>query len=136
VADELTQFSLAGNHKAFWIPGDYDTNEYPYTECKISEINSSSMSAPLGGGAAIGPGGIATIAQMGIGNMQLDSNTNHQSHRKKGGVQREMKVAFTEIHNSSVDTKSAFLGDEKSIAGGKVFALMSQENRLGKLFYL
>lgn len=29
---------LSGDHKTFWIPGDYDTNEYPYTTSKISEI--------------------------------------------------------------------------------------------------
>ncbi|UAY51213.1 glycoside hydrolase family 97 protein [Ferruginibacter albus] len=39
VANELTQFNLAGNYQAFWIPGDYDTNEYPYTKSKISEID-------------------------------------------------------------------------------------------------
>jgi hypothetical protein len=39
VNDELTQFSLAGDHKSFWIPGDYDSNEYPYTTSKISEID-------------------------------------------------------------------------------------------------
>ena len=31
VADERTEFVLTGDHKAFWIPGDYDTNEYYYT---------------------------------------------------------------------------------------------------------
>lgn len=37
VADELTEFALAGNHTAFWIPGDYDTNEYTYeTSCLTS----------------------------------------------------------------------------------------------------
>lgn len=39
ITDELTQFNLAGNHKAFWIPGDYDTNEYPYTTSLVSEID-------------------------------------------------------------------------------------------------
>jgi len=39
VKDELTQFNLAGNHKTFWIPGDYDTNEYLYNTTKLSEIN-------------------------------------------------------------------------------------------------
>ena len=34
VSDELTQFAMAGDHKTFWIPGDYDTNEYPYTTSK------------------------------------------------------------------------------------------------------
>ncbi len=43
VTDELTQFHLAGNHNAFWIPGDYDTNEYPYTRSKISEIDNKDM---------------------------------------------------------------------------------------------
>src|SRR5258708_7854972 len=43
VSDELTQFHLAGDHKTFWIPGDYDTNEYPYTTSKLSEINNKEL---------------------------------------------------------------------------------------------
>ncbi|HSQ43912.1 MAG TPA: glycoside hydrolase family 97 protein [Ginsengibacter sp.] len=43
VTDELTQFNLTGNHKAFWIPGDYDTNEYPYTTCKLSQIDNKEL---------------------------------------------------------------------------------------------
>ncbi len=43
IADEATQFALAGDHKTFWIPGDYDTNEYPYTTSRISEINNRQM---------------------------------------------------------------------------------------------
>jgi hypothetical protein len=39
VKDELTTFNLAGNHKTFWIPGDYDTNEYLYNTTKLSEID-------------------------------------------------------------------------------------------------
>ena len=39
VADELTQFILAGDHTAFWIPGDYDSNEYTYTTSRISEVD-------------------------------------------------------------------------------------------------
>lgn len=38
IKEEHTQFNLAGDHKTFWIPGDYDTNEYVYTTSKISEI--------------------------------------------------------------------------------------------------
>jgi glucan 1,4-alpha-glucosidase len=38
IKEEKTEFTLAGDHKIFWIPGDYDTNEYPYTTCKVSEI--------------------------------------------------------------------------------------------------
>lgn len=38
IREERTEFNLAGDHKIFWIPGDYDTNEYPYTTSKISGI--------------------------------------------------------------------------------------------------
>lgn len=38
IKEEKTQFNLVGDHKIFWIPGDYDTNEYPYVTSKISEI--------------------------------------------------------------------------------------------------
>ena len=38
VREERTQFAMAGDHTAFWIPGDYDTQEYDFTESKLSEI--------------------------------------------------------------------------------------------------
>jgi glucan 1,4-alpha-glucosidase len=38
IKEEHTQFAMAGDHKAFWIPGDFDTQEYDYTESKLSEI--------------------------------------------------------------------------------------------------
>jgi hypothetical protein len=44
IANELTQFHLADNHKAWWIPGDYDTNEYPYTTSLLSEVNAQTVS--------------------------------------------------------------------------------------------
>ncbi|MDP9040689.1 MAG: glycoside hydrolase family 97 protein [Bacteroidota bacterium] len=43
VADEMTQFNLAGNNKAFWIPGDFDSNEYLYTTSMISEVDNRKM---------------------------------------------------------------------------------------------
>lgn len=45
VTDELTHFNLTGNHKTFWIPGDYDSNEYPYSTTRISEIDNREMVA-------------------------------------------------------------------------------------------
>jgi len=39
IAEELTSFNLATDAKAFWIPGDYDTNEYPYMTSKLSAID-------------------------------------------------------------------------------------------------
>ena len=38
ISEELSQFAMAGDHTAWWIPGDYDTQEYDYTECKLSQI--------------------------------------------------------------------------------------------------
>ena len=40
VTDELTEFAMSGDHTAWWIPGDYDTQEYDYTESHLSEIRS------------------------------------------------------------------------------------------------
>lgn len=40
IKDEKTQFSMAGDYKAFWVTGDYDTQEYSYIESKLSEIPS------------------------------------------------------------------------------------------------
>jgi hypothetical protein len=45
VQREMTEFALAGDHKTFWIPGDYDTNEYPYTTSRISEIDNKELVA-------------------------------------------------------------------------------------------
>ncbi|UHG92723.1 glycoside hydrolase family 97 protein [Spirosoma oryzicola] len=39
VADELTQFTLSADHKTFWMPGDYDSNEYLYNTTKLSEVD-------------------------------------------------------------------------------------------------
>ena len=38
INEEVTEFQLAGNHKAFWIPADYDTNEFQITTSKVSEV--------------------------------------------------------------------------------------------------
>ncbi len=41
IGDELTHFALSGDHKTFWIPGDYDTNEYGYYTSNLSKIDAS-----------------------------------------------------------------------------------------------
>src|SRR5688572_14120124 len=35
ISEELTQFDMTGDHKTFWIPGDYDTNEFMYNTSKL-----------------------------------------------------------------------------------------------------
>ena len=41
IADELTTFAMTGDHTAFWIPGDYDSNEYSYNHTAVSKINAA-----------------------------------------------------------------------------------------------
>ena len=48
IKEELTQFALAGDHTAWWVPGDYDTQEYNFTECRLSEISSKMQEAICG----------------------------------------------------------------------------------------
>ena len=45
VSDEKTEFNLTGDHKAFWIPGDYDTNEYAYFTTRLSEVDATKGNA-------------------------------------------------------------------------------------------
>ena len=48
IKEELTQFALAGDHTAWWLPGDYDTQEYNFTECRLSEIAGKMQEAICG----------------------------------------------------------------------------------------
>lgn len=43
ISDERTEFQLTSNHKVFWLPGDYDSQEYPYTETRFSDINTDKV---------------------------------------------------------------------------------------------
>jgi len=43
VKNEVTEFNMAGDHKTFWIPGDFDTNEYLYTTSLLSQVDNRSL---------------------------------------------------------------------------------------------
>jgi hypothetical protein len=43
ISDEKSQFNLTGDHKTFWLPGDFDSQEYPYTETKLSAVNTDNI---------------------------------------------------------------------------------------------
>lgn len=43
ITDEKTEFNLTGDHKTFWIPGDFDSQEYPYIETKLSEVSTDKV---------------------------------------------------------------------------------------------
>ena len=66
VAEEMTEFALSGDHTAWWISGDYDTQEYSYTESRISEIpRFNSVPRPYNASqAAISNRAVQTALQM------------------------------------------------------------------------
>ncbi|WP_316821735.1 glycoside hydrolase family 97 protein [Pedobacter gandavensis] len=45
IKEEKTQFALAGDHKAFWLPGDYDTQEYSTVTSDLSEVRGKMKAA-------------------------------------------------------------------------------------------
>ncbi|MGO4905087.1 glycoside hydrolase family 97 protein [Flavobacterium sp. W20_MBD1_R3] len=56
ISEEVTQFNLTENNKVFWIPGDFDSNEYEYNETKFSEIDNSKINMNNGIGVKSIPG--------------------------------------------------------------------------------
>ena len=66
VKAEHTQFAMTGNHTAWWIPGDYDTQEYDYTESRLTEIRSLMKDAicPNASQTPFSPTGVQTSLQM------------------------------------------------------------------------
>lgn len=66
VKEEKSQFAMAGDHTAIWIPGDYDTQEYDYTKSKLSEIRGLMPKAitPNVSQFVFSPTGVQTSLQM------------------------------------------------------------------------
>lgn len=67
IEEELTEFAMAGDHIAWWIPGDLDTQEYNYTESRLSEIRELFDKSHEGGGWPWTPfsdTGVQTALQM------------------------------------------------------------------------
>lgn len=66
IKEEKTQFAMNGDHKAWWIPGDYDTQEYDYTTSKLSEIRGLMKTAitPNTSQTPFSPTGVQTALQM------------------------------------------------------------------------
>lgn len=66
VKAEHTQFAMSGDNTAWWIPGDYDTQEYDYTESKLSEIRGLMKDAICGNVSqtSFSPTGVQTSLQM------------------------------------------------------------------------
>ena len=67
IKEEWTQFALPANHTAWWISGDYDSQEYNYTRSRLSEIPSLNEKSRLhhsAGQVYLGPGCVQTALQM------------------------------------------------------------------------
>ena len=66
VAEELTEFAMTGNHTAWWVAGDYDTQEYNYQTTKLSEIRGRMKRAITENASStpIGPTTVQTALQM------------------------------------------------------------------------
>ena len=66
IKEELTQFALTGDHTAWWVPGDYDTQEYNFVESRLSEISSKMEAAinPNDSQTPFSMNGVQTSLQM------------------------------------------------------------------------
>ena len=66
IKDEHTQFAMTGDHKAWWLPGDYDTQEYETVTSKLSQIRGLMKSAVTENSSqtTFSPTGVQTALQM------------------------------------------------------------------------
>lgn len=66
IKEELTEFAMTGDHTAYWIPGDYDTQEYDYTVSKLSEVRKLMPGARTGNVSEteFSPTGVQTSLQL------------------------------------------------------------------------
>ena len=66
IKEEKTQFAMAGDHTAFWLPGDYDTQEYSTVTSKLSEIRGLMNEAitPNSSQTPFSPTGVQTALMM------------------------------------------------------------------------
>ena len=67
IKDEVTEFAMTGDHTAWWIPGDYSTQEFTPTESKLSQVRQLSGKPRLNGGwpnTGISPTAVQTALQM------------------------------------------------------------------------
>ncbi len=67
IKEEMSQFAMTGDHWAYWIPGDYDTQEYNYTKSRLSEIRGlfpSKVNPDNASTTVFSPTGVQTSLQL------------------------------------------------------------------------
>ena len=86
IKEEHSQFAMAGDHTAFWIPGDYDTQEYDYTTSRLSEIRGKMKDAitPNSSQYVFSPTGVQTALMK---NMIFESWLTPDARGDKGHMQ-------------------------------------------------
>lgn len=67
IADELTEFAMPGDMEAYWIPADWDSQEYDYTRCRLSEIRREMLDPATGKkkwAESVSPTGVQTALML------------------------------------------------------------------------
>ena len=99
VAEELTEFAMTGNHTAWWVAGDYDTQEYNYQTTKLSEIRGRMKRAITENASStpIGPTTVQTALQM-----RTDDALYLNIHEAACTDYPTMHLTYQEINNTFV----------------------------------
>ena len=99
VAEELTEFAMTGNHTAWWVAGDYDTQEYNYQTTKLSEIRGRMKRAISENASStpIGPTTVQTALQM-----RTDDGLYLNIHEAACTDYPTMHLTYQEINNTFV----------------------------------
>lgn len=99
VAEELTEFAMTGNHTAWWVAGDYDTQEYNYQTTKLSEIRGRMKRAITENASStpIGPTTVQTALQM-----RTDDGLYLNLHEAACTDYPTMHLTYQEINNTFV----------------------------------
>ena len=99
VAEELTEFAMTGNHTAWWVAGDYDTQEYNYQTTKLSEIRGR-MKRAISENASSTPIGSTTV-QTAL-QMRTDDGLYLNIHEAACTDYPTMHLTYQEINNTFV----------------------------------
>ena len=139
IKEEMTEFAMAGDHTAWWIPGDLDTQEYNYTQSRLSEIRNLWEDGHKNGGwpwTAFSNMGVQTALQMKTDDglyvniheaATLDFPTMHldlivDSLNVESLNRSQDNNSTTQQHNNSTYTFRAFLSPDATGYKGRIQA--------------
>ena len=105
IKEELTEFAMTGDHTAWWIPGDLDTQEFNFTESRLSQIRELWEAGHKDGGwpwTGFSPTGVQTALQMKTDDgLYLNARNDHFARLVNKAIPAEVVLdksqAFAEI---------------------------------------